>query len=212
MNALFTYNQEQAAQVGAGQWVTKSGGYDVKVASAMFTKSKTQGSQAQFLEMNFETRDGQKCNYVTICYVKGDGSQLDFGQKMVQAVMGSAGIQNLTADASGNCPELLGKSFKAILQRTDYTNGNGEDKYKFEIKLAALMTGQTIQEQLANKQAQAFASYADSVEDLDKRTQPQAGGFSNQAPSQGNSHNFDNSAPKVNPQEPSIDFDDDIPF
>jgi len=211
MNALFTYNQEQAAQVGAGQWVTKSGGYDVKVASAMFTKSKTQGSQAQFLEMNFETREGQKCNYVTICYVKGDGSQLDFGQKMIQAVMGSAGIQNLTADANGNCPELLGKSFKAILQRTDYTNGSGEDKYKFEIKLAALMTGQTIQEQLASKQAQAFALYADSVEDLDKRTQPQDGGFKSQAPNQGNSHNFDNSKSQQ-PENISVDFDDDIPF
>jgi hypothetical protein len=211
MNALFTYNQEQAAQVGAGQWVTKSGGYDVKVASAMFTKSKTQGSQAQFLEMNFETRDGQKCNYVTICYVKGDGTQLDFGQKMVQAVMGSAGVQNLTVDANGNCPELLGKSFKAILQRTDYTNGSGEDKYKFEIKLAALMTGQTIQEQLGSKQAQAFAAYADSVEDQDKRTQPQAGGFGNQAPNQGNSHNFDNSKPQQ-ANGTGVDFDDDIPF
>lgn len=211
MNALFTYNQEQAAQVGAGQWVTKSGGYDVKVVSAMFTKSKAQGSQAQFLEMNFETRDGQKCNYVTICYVKGDGTQLDFGQKMVQAVMGSAGIQNLTADANGNCPELLGKSFKAILQRTDYTNGSGEDKYKFEIKLAALMTGQTIQEQLGSKPAQAFASYADSVEDQDKRTQPQVGGFQSQAPSQGNSHNFDNSKPQQ-ANGSGVDFDDDIPF
>lgn len=205
MSALFTYNQEQAAQVGAGQWVTKSGGYDVRVSSAMFTKSKTQGSQAQFLEMNFETRDGQKCNYVTICYVKGDGTQLDFGQKMVQAVMGSAGVQNLTADANGNCPELLGKSFKAILQRTDYTNGSGEDKYKFEIKLAALMTGQTIQEQLGNKQAQAFAAYADSVEDQDKRTQA-----TNQRPMDGAM--AQSGVASNNQQSNNVDFDDDIPF
>ena len=49
---LFTYNQEQAASVGAGQYVTKSAGYDVKVVRAVLTKSQTQGSQAQFLEMD----------------------------------------------------------------------------------------------------------------------------------------------------------------
>lgn len=169
MQPLFTYNQEQAATVGAGQYVTKSGGFDVKVVRAITTKSQTQGSQAQFLEMDLETREGQKCNYVSICFVKGDGTQLEFGNKLIQAIMGCAGIQYLTADQNGNCNELLQKNFKAILQRVDFTKNNGTDGYKFELKLPALMTGQTIQEQLAGKPAQAFASYAESVEDKDER-------------------------------------------
>ena len=169
MQPLFTYNQEQAATVGAGQYVTKSGGYDIKVVRSVITISETPGSKAQFLEMDLETREGQKCNYVKICFIKGDGTQLDFGNKLIQAIMGCAGIQSLTVDNNGNCNELLNKSFKAILQKTDYTNGSGADKYKFEIKLPALMTGQTIQEQLSNKPAQSFASYAESVEDKDER-------------------------------------------
>ena len=170
MQPLFTYNQEQAATVGAGQYVTKSGGFDIKVVRAVTTKSQTQGSQAQFLEMDFETREGQKCNYVSICFIKGDGTQLEFGNKLIQAIMGCAGVQHLTVDQQGNCTELLQKSFKAILQRVDFTKNNGQDGYKFELKLPALMTGQTIQEQLANKPAKAFAGYADSVEDKDERT------------------------------------------
>lgn len=169
MTQLFTYNQEQAATVGAGQYVTKSGGYDVKVVRAVATKSQTQGSQAQFIELDIETREGQKCNYISICFVKGDGTKLDFGNKLIQAIMGCAGIQSLTIDQQGNATELLNKSFKAILQRVDFTKNNGEDGYKFELKLPALMSGQTIQEQLSGKQAQAFKSYADSVEDKDER-------------------------------------------
>jgi hypothetical protein len=186
MQPLFTYNQEQAATVGAGQYVTKSGGFDVKIVRAIATKSQTQGSQAQFLEMDFETREGQKCNYVSICFVKGDGTQLDFGNKLIQAIMGCTGVQHLTIDQQGNATELLNKSFKAILQRVDFTKNNGQDGYKFELKLPALMTGQTIQEQLAGKQAQAFASYAESVEDKDDRKPAGANQQANygQAPAQ----------------------------
>lgn len=220
MQPLFTYNQEQASTVGAGQYVTKSGGYDVKVVRAVATRSQTQGSQAQFLEMDFETREGQKCNYVKICFVKGDGTQLDFGNKLIQAIMGCAGVQHLTIDQQGNATELLGKQFKAILQRVDFTKDSGDDGYKFEIKLPALMTGQTIQEQVSNKPAQAFASYADSVEDKDDRkpntTGPQQSASPQMAPA------YDPNGPqsygtKATQQKnahpnPSMDFDDDIPF
>ncbi|SEL48281.1 single-strand binding protein [Colwellia chukchiensis] len=40
--------------------------------------------------------------------------------------------------------------------------------------------------------------------------QQQGGGFQQQQPQQGGG--FQQNAPKVNPQEPTIDFDDDIPF
>ncbi|GHE93538.1 single-stranded DNA-binding protein [Thalassotalea profundi] len=44
--------------------------------------------------------------------------------------------------------------------------------------------------------------------------QSQQGGYSNQGQQQGGGYNQQQpaSAPKVNPQEPTIDFDDDIPF
>jgi hypothetical protein len=211
MTPLFTYNQEQASTVGAGQYVTKSGGFDVKVVRAVATQSQTAGSKAQFLEMDFETREGQKCNYVSICFVKGDGTQLDFGNKLIQAIMGCAGVQHLTIDPQGNATELLNKSFKAILQRVDFTKNNGEDGYKFELKLPALMTGQTIQEQVSNKTAQAFATYAESVEDKDDRKK--AGGAQQNVTSFGERHA--NLAPAYQaPQQNQMATDDlsDIPF
>lgn len=205
MQPLFTYNQEQASTVGASQYISKSGGYDVKAVRAVVTKSQTAGSQAEFLEMDLETREGQKCNYVSICFKKGDGTQLDFGNNLIQAVMGCAGIQHLTVDAQGNCMELIGKPFKAILQRVNFTKSSGEDGYKFDLKLPATLSGQTIQEKLASKAPQAFDSYASSVEDKDERKAVNT-----------NSHN--GSAPQMTPayapqqQAPSMDYDDDIPF
>lgn len=211
MQPLFTYNQEQAAAVGAGQYVTKSGGFDVKVVRAVATQSQTVGSQARFLEMDFETHEGQKCNYVSICFVKGDGTQLDFGNKLIQAIMGCAGVQHLTIDQQGNATELLGKQFKAILQRIDFTKNNGQDGYKFDLKLPALMTGQTIQEQLSNKPAQAFASYAESVEDKDERKAVSATPQQSAAPQMTPAYDPNGPQSYGTKQEPSTDFDD-IPF
>lgn len=211
MQPLFTYNQEQASTVGAGQYVSKSGGYDVKVVRAVVAHSQTAGSKAQHLEMDLETREGQKCNYVSICFIKGDGTQLDFGNNLIQAIMGCAGIQHLTVDAQGNCTELLQKSFKAILQKTDYTNQSGVDKYKFDIKLPALMTGQTIQEQLSNKPAQAFASYAASVEDKDERKAVNSAPQQSQSPQMAPAYDPNGPQSYGTKAAPSDDFDD-IPF
>lgn len=223
MTQLFTYNQEQAAQVGASQYVSKSGGYDVKVTRAIATKSQTQGSQAQFLELDLETREGQKCNYVKICFMKADGSQLDFGNQLIQSVMGCAGVQYLTVDQNGNCNELLNKQFKAVLQRVDFSKSDGTDGYKFDLKLPALMTGQTIQEQLASKQAQAFASYAGTIEDKDERKTnsqatsqqpPKMAPAYNQQPAQTQSYGTPPPGYDQQPQQGSDQQEnfDDIPF
>ena len=79
MTTLFNYNQEQAIQAGGGQWVLESGGFDLKITRAAFTKSQSANSRAEFLELDVETREGAKCNYISICYTKGDGTTLDFG-------------------------------------------------------------------------------------------------------------------------------------
>ncbi len=211
MQPLFTYNQEQAASVGAGQYVTKSGGYELKVTRAEVTRSQSAGSQAQFMEFDFETKEGLKCNYVSICFVKGDGTSLDFGNNLIQAIMGCAGVQNLTVAQDGKCYEIIGKTLKAVLQRVDYTKNSGEDGYKFELKLPALMSGQTIQEQMKGEQAKAFASYAESISDKDERTsnKQQTGCGAPQ-----NAQSYQQPAQGQQPQynQPPAGFDDSIPF
>jgi len=205
----FNYNEQLATQIGAGQYVTKSGGYDLKIVRAEFTKSPN--NSAEFLELDFETREGLKLNYVSINFVDGKGQENAFGMKMINAIMGCAGVQNLTQGNNGNCPELFNKGIKGVVQRVDYTKQSGpkagEDGYKFEFKLPAnIGTGRTVKETSTQSEATAFAQYAGSVEDKDTRTSPQAsqqgGGFTSQLNQQGG----------AGQQEPSVDFDDDIPF
>ena len=209
----FNYDEQLASQIGGGQYVTKSGGYDLKIVRAQFTKSPN--NMAEFLELDFETREGLKLNYVSINFTKGDGNPNDFGNKMINAIMGATGVQNLTLGNDGNCPELFNKGMKAVVQRVDYTKQSGanagQDGYKFEFKLPAnIQTGKTVKETSTNSPATSFEQYAGSIEDKDERVanSQQSGGFSNQGKAQGNSHDFDNSKPQAD----AIDFDDDIPF
>ena len=199
----FTYNQEEAAQIGAGQYVTKSGGYDLKIVRAQFSKS--QSNQSEALELDFETREGLKCNYVSINHTKGNGNTNEYGGKLIQAIMGCIGIQNLTADQQGNCPELYNKGLKGVIQRVDYTKQSGpnagQDGYKFDFKLPAnIQTSKTVKEAMTNAEAASFKQYAESIVDKDDR---QAAGSARAATNNAVSHNT---------QSNDIDFDDDIPF
>lgn len=209
----FNYNQELAEQIGGGSYVTKSGGYDLKVVRAQFTKSDN--NQAEFLEFDFETREGLKLNYVSINFMKGDGTPNEFGNKMINAIMGCIGVQQLNAGNDGNCPELFNKGLKGIVQRVDYTKQSGpkagQDGYKFEFKLPAnIQTGKTVKEVNSNSEAKSFASYAESIEDKDERTQVPSGGFASQRPMDGAM--AQNGIANNNQQSTGVDFDDDIPF
>lgn len=215
MNAIFTYDQSAATQIGGGSYVTKSGGYDFKIVRAQFTGS--QNSQAKALELDLETRDGLKCNYISINYIAGNGQPNDFGNKMIQAIMGSVGVNQLS-DNNGNCPELFGKFMKAVVQRVDYTKTQGakagQDGYKFDFKLPANMqTGKTVKEQVDNSEAKSFKQYAESITDKDDRTAPQANTGYNQAAASAQPQNsYAQQSGGMNSQHHSQDFDDDIPF
>ena len=205
----FNYNQEQASQVGGGQYVTKSGGYDLKIVRAEF--SKNQNSSAESLELDFVTREGMKLNYISINFTKGNGEPNDFGHKMVQAIMGVTGVVNLSQGNGGSCPELFNKGLKGVVQRVDYTktsgNNAGQDGYKFDFKLPAnIQTGKTVKEAITNDEAKSFSQYASSVEDKDERVVK----FDNQHAPQQQSGGFQQ--PGIQQQAPAIDFDDDLPF
>lgn len=200
-NLMFSYDQQMASQIGGGLSY-KSGGYDVKIVSAKFVNGKS-------LELNLEEKEGRKFNYVSINYQKNDGQPNDYGWKMINAIMGSIGVVKLSSDNNGNCPELIGRYLKAVLQRIDYTKTSGEkageDAWKFDFKLPAnIKTGQTVKEALEGKPAEVFDKLAMVIEDKDERVSGSVTAGNNQSSSQ------HNQAPQYN--EPSIDFDDDIPF
>lgn len=81
---------------------------------------------------------------------------------------------------------------------------------------------QAPQQQAYNKPAQQQSGFASSNQQGQQQTSQQQGGFNQQGQQQGQQGGYQQQggfaqqgqqpAPKVNPQEPSIDFDDDIPF
>ena len=114
---------------------------------------------------------------------------------------------------AGNCPELMGKFMKGVVQRVDYTKQSGanagQDGYKFDFKLPAnIKSGKTVKESKDNSEAKSFNSYAGSIEDKDERVVNQAP--QNQSQYAGNG-GFAPSIPQQQQNEASMDFDD-IPF
>jgi single-strand DNA-binding protein len=106
------------------------------------------------------------------------------------------------------------------LQTRKWTNQQGQDQYTTEIVLQGfngvmqMLDGRQQGQQVPAQQSGGFQQQAP------RQQAPAQGGFVNQgrapkqAPQQGGwpHGNQQQQAPKVNPQEPSIDYDDDIPF
>lgn len=205
MQTIFTYNQDLATQINGAGGGYHSGGYDLKITRSQMT------NEGKHIEFDFEAREGQKFNYVSINIVRNDGQPNEFGQKMVNAIMGCVGVNQLTCDQVGNIPELFGKYVKGVLQRIDYTKQSGanagQDGFKFEFKLpASIKDGRTVKEMVENKPAEAFQKYADSIEDKDERgNAPKPNQQSYNSPQQPQQQ-----TPQYN--EPPMDFDDEIPF
>lgn len=154
-NAMFTYNAEQAAQADSG------GGHFVESAVArghirQAIWGKATNSAAEFMELTFETEAGQMVNYLTIYHKKKTGDPNDFGVQRIQSIMGCAGVQQLSTqqaqDGTLVCPELKDKPVALALERENYRNASGQDKFKFDIK--AVMSAKswiTMAEHQANK-------------------------------------------------------------
>lgn len=136
----------------------------------------------------------------------------------------------------GKLAEIAGEYLKkgskvyieGALQTRKWTNNDGQDQYTTEIviqgfggKMEMLSpnpnSGQQpasqnqvqqsggFQQQTSQQQSGGFQQQASQQQSQTKPQQQQSGGFQQQSGQA-------NQTPKVNPQEPTIDFDDDIPF
>lgn len=178
-NSMFTYNQNEAVTAGVSNYVSESGAYAGRITSAEWTVSSQKGTKG--IELSFETADGLKANYLTLWYERADGSQLS-GAKMLNAIMGctkvtalNSVVQNGQNGAQYMCPELANKSIGLVLQKVLYTKNDGQDGYKFEIRIPFIpQTGKTLAEQLGNKDAVAIDNILKSLTDKDDRTQGHA--------------------------------------
>ena len=136
---------------------------------------------------------------------------------------------------SGRLAEVVGEYVtkgsklyvEGALQTRKWTDQQGQDKYTTEIKvfkMEMLSSKQQSAQQNAQQAPQQQGGFQQPSQQLAQKRQQQQGGFQQQqAPQQqggyaqqgqqgGFSQQGQQQAPKVNPQEPTIDFDDDIPF
>jgi len=193
-NSMFAYNQNEAVAAGVSNYVADSGAYQGRILSVEWTVAKT---STKGVEITFETAEGLKANYLSLWYEKADGTQLS-GAKMLNAIMGCTKVTNLSSkgvnqpDSSTKyfCPELENKSIGLVLQKVLYTKNDGQDGYKFEIRIPFIpQTGKTLAEQLGNKDALTINNILKSLTDKDDRQQ---GGQQQSSSNQDQPINFGN--------------------
>lgn len=109
-NVIFTYNHEAALTAGQGGFINESGAYVITITEAALT---TSSGGAKAIEFSGEADDGRKVQYLSVYVSKKDGSENTFGINMIHAMMGCAGVKQLTNQmkAAGQfiAPEFAGK-------------------------------------------------------------------------------------------------------
>lgn len=173
-NVIFTYSEESALAAGMGGYINENGAYILTISEAELKQS--QSSQARFIEFSGETDDGRKVQYVSLCLVKSDGQPSNFGVNMLNAIMGCAGVGQLTQkmiSASKHvAPEFEGKRVGLVLQKELRTNKTtGADTYGMDIRLPFIAsTRQTLQEKKDGVKPETVDRLVSTLKDRDSRT------------------------------------------
>lgn len=156
---VFTYNQDAAvAASSAGKYITESCVARGFIVSAKWTTG--QNSSAEFLELTFESDQGQTANYLSICYRKKDGAPNEIGVGQIQNLMGVTGVRSLSRQQSGNdiiAPELSRKALQIALERENGTKLDGTAKFSFAVRgTFSANSGKTVAEHVNNEPAKSI--------------------------------------------------------
>lgn len=171
-NVIFTYNEESALTAGQGGFINETGAYILTITEAALKQSE---KGARFIEFSGESDDGRKVQYLSVCTQKNDGTENKFGANVIHAMMGCAGIKQLTQHmvSASNfvAPEFHGKKIGLVLQKALTTKrSTGQDSYQMEIRLPFIaQTGQTLKEKAEGKQPETVANMAANLKDKDNR-------------------------------------------
>ena len=184
-------------------------------------KSIILGNLAKDVETRFMPNGGAVSNLVVATSEKWKDKQT--GEQKEKAEFHRVVIFGKLAEIAG---EYLKKGSKVYIEGTLQTrkwqNQQGQDQYTTEVVVQGF--GGTMQMLDGKPQGQQSPQQQGGYQ---QQPPQQAGGFQQQAPArqqtqqamQQNSQQFQQQqggfqqqAPKVNPQEPTMDFDDDIPF
>ncbi|QHJ84430.1 MAG: hypothetical protein [Bacteriophage sp.] len=192
-NVIFSYNKEAALTAGQGGFINESGAYVITITEAALTTS--QGG-AKAIEFSGEADDGRKVQYLSVYVSKKDGSDNTFGVNMIHAIMGCAGVNQLTQHmkAAGQfvAPEFAGKRVGLVLQKVLRSKNDGSDTYGLDIRMPFIaQTHQTLLEQSEGKNAEAVDKMVAGLKDKDERKKSTGSSGSSSYNSSGYDDGFD---------------------
>lgn len=207
---MFQYNEQSAidgSQGGNSDYILESSVCRGIIVEAEWEQA--QNSQAKFFKFNFEDETGRKCNFISICYQKKDGTPNQFGCDQMNALMAVTGCTSGLTDQGGKCPEIVRKQVALALERENYYKNDGSTGFKFKPK--AFMSA---------KSWQTYAEYKDGKGPETKAYWEQrfaANPNGNELPAQGapsqqSSYAGDAGHPNTPGNYPDDDFDQSIPF
>lgn len=214
---MFQYDQESAMK--AGGTAKEGGAYVGSITEAVYKRANT-GSVG--LELSFKSDDGGEFNYLTLWFKKQDNTPIKGGSSVISAILGLTGLNGISdkqtgTDSNGkpihSAPELFSKRVGLLLQKVWYTKNDGQDGYKFEIRLPFdPQTRQTLKEKVEQTQPAMVDRMLSTLSDKDDRNQgqsqsPSSGGFGQQ-PAQNQGGGFGQQAPQQNQGQQGSGFDD----
>lgn len=218
---IFTYDQNAAMKAGQSSFINETGAYVGKITQAKWTQS--QGG-AKALELSFEDENGAKADYLSIYYTNRNGEDLQYGNNMIQAIMGCVGAKQLTqAPYNGHqiAPELTGKKIGLMLQKVLRLKQDGSETHSFQILCPfSSQSRKTLAEHAENKPAERIDWLVANTKDKDERAKQQNTQQSYAAQQQFYSPTpqpqgqWDGYADHERPPASNTNnqFDDDIPF
>ncbi|PLR40756.1 DUF669 domain-containing protein [Chimaeribacter californicus] len=168
---IFTYNHEAALTAGQGGFINETGAYVLTITEAAL---KQADSGARSIEFSGEAEDGRKIQYLSVWVTKKDGTENKFGANIIHAMMGCAGVNQLTShmQSAGQyvAPEFAGKKIGLVLQKVLSSKQDGSDTYKFDIRLPFIaQTHQTLLEKAEGKNAETVSRMVATLKDKDER-------------------------------------------
>jgi hypothetical protein len=196
MSIVFTYDENSGIKAGQSDYISQGGAYVGTIISAKWISNQNTKSAA--LELSIKAPEGM-ANYLSLYYLKKDGTGNEMGENMINAIMGLLKLQTLSQKQDGKdyvCPELLNKKIGLVLRKILKTKSDGSDTYGFEIVMPFSPTSRrTLREAMNDTPPTAVDSLLSTLSDKDERK-----------------HTGSHGAGRPTTQRQTVDDYDDIPL
>ena len=127
MTIIFKENRDNAMKAGFTGYITETGAYEFTIKAAFWRVSN---NGVKYLELNGETMTGESINFLNLYYQNAKVEQLQFGVRLIHALMGLVGVKQLTSEKFYDkqvAPELTDKNVGVFVQKRYLTKADGTE-------------------------------------------------------------------------------------